>query len=237
MDEENKLETAVNVITETEPTHTEESTTDVVTPTIEDLQKQIEDYKIKTTIPETYDLSKIETLQEQDVTAFSDFAKKTNLTQTQAVEVASEYTKMVQDQHKQAEEFHVKMKADATTALKEAFGDKADTKLAGAQKLVKDFGGEKLATYLDDSGLGNNVDLIHAFVKISESLGEDAHGATSVKHTTGSNVLSPADARKKLREIYSTKKGRETAYNPLDPNAKSDMKDIVKLAELAAQKD
>lgn len=233
MDEENKLGTPEELITE--PTENK-TTEEVVTPTIEELQKQVDEYKIKTTIPETYDLSKIESLQETDVTVFSEFAKKTNLTQDQAVEVASEYTKMMQDQQSQVESFKVQMKEDALKSLTEVFGDNTEAKLAGAKKIVKDFGGEQLSDYLDQTGLGNNVDLIQAFVKISDSLGEDANATTSVNQKSSGNVTTPEDAKRQLKEIFSTKKGRDNVYNALDPNATNDFKKIKELAQLAATK-
>ncbi|UOF78046.1 putative protease [Caudoviricetes sp.] len=64
----------------------------------------------------------------------------------------------------------------AINGLKQEWGDKFDSKVDTARAVVKKFAGDSeadLIKFLDDSGLGNNTQLVKLFASIGESIMED----------------------------------------------------------------
>ena len=70
-------------------------------------------------------------------------------------------------------------------------------KLSQAARAARYFGGDELVNLLNESGLGNNPQLIRAFEKAGALLGEDSlKGAAE----SSGRSLAPADAMRKARE-------------------------------------
>lgn len=65
-------------------------------------------------------------------------------------------------------------RAQAERELRSEWGRIYDRKVATASRAVAEFGGEALAAYLDETGLGNDPRLIRAFARIAELVGEDS---------------------------------------------------------------
>jgi hypothetical protein len=86
----------------------------------------------------------------------------------------------------------------AATALKDEWGPDYAVKLAQAARAARYFGGEDLLTLLNESGLGNNPQLIRAFEKAGAVLGEDTLKGGNDGSGQG---LAPTDAMRKAREL------------------------------------
>lgn len=86
----------------------------------------------------------------------------------------------------------------AASALKDEWGPDYAVRLAQAARAARYFGGEDLVTLLNESGLGNNPQLIRAFEKAGALLGEDTLKGTSDGSGQG---LAPTDAMRKAREL------------------------------------
>ena len=86
----------------------------------------------------------------------------------------------------------------AATALKDEWGPDYAVKLAQAARAARYFGGEDLLTLLNESGLGNNPQLIRAFEKAGALLGEDTLKGGNDGSGQG---LAPTDAMRKAREL------------------------------------
>lgn len=83
-------------------------------------------------------------------------------------------------------------------SLKEEWGDKFPVNVDVARSVIKKFGGEQAAEvqkFLDDSGLGNNAQLVKLFAKIGESILEDRGNRGS------GNDLPVNDQTKAAQEI------------------------------------
>ena len=65
-------------------------------------------------------------------------------------------------------------KASAQAELQTAFGDQTPAKLDVAKAVLRKFGDEGFMKYLEDSGLGNNVNLIRILSNIGENMMEDS---------------------------------------------------------------
>ena len=86
----------------------------------------------------------------------------------------------------------------ATEALRAEWGPDYTVKLSQAARAARYFGGDELVNLLNESGLGNNPQLIRAFEKAGALLGEDSlKGAAE----SSGRSLAPADAMRKAREL------------------------------------
>lgn len=87
-------------------------------------------------------------------------------------------------------EWVAKAKADP-----EIGGDKFDANLAVAMKAMDRFGSPALKTYLNESGLGNNPELLRMMFKAGQAISED-------KHVQGNQGNAPA--RDRAKSLYPT---------------------------------
>lgn len=128
--------------------------------------------------PEKYEFKTAEYI-ELDTEALKDFepvARELNLTNEQAQKLVDVYPKILAGvQQRQAEAWQqtTEQWAADVKADKEIGGDKLPSNLSAAQRALDQFGTPKLKTYLNDTGLGNNPDLVKAFVKIGKAMSED----------------------------------------------------------------
>lgn len=99
--------------------------------------------------------------------------------------------------------------AEALGALKTEWGLKFDPNLALASKAVQQIGGEKLVAALNESGFGNNIELVKAFAKIGAMLGED----TLTSGGAAKGVLTPAEAIAEANKLMQTE-DYKTNNNP-----------------------
>jgi len=88
--------------------------------------------------------------------------------------------------------------ARASEALRAEWGPDYTVKLTQAARAARYFGGEELVSLLNESGLGNNPQLIRAFERAGALLGEDTLKGNSPGRGSG---LAPADAMRKAREL------------------------------------
>jgi hypothetical protein len=118
-------------------------------------------------------------------------AKELNLPQEQAQKVADLGAKLAQKwQAQQATsltEASAKW-ADETRADPEFGGDKLNESLASAKKALTAFGSPKLATLLNESGLGNHPEIIALLARTGKAISED-------RIVTGNAAPAPKDAK------------------------------------------
>ena len=88
--------------------------------------------------------------------------------------------------------------ARASEALRAEWGPDYTVKLSQAARAARYFGGEELVNLLNESGLGNNPQLIRAFERAGALLGEDTLKGSS---PGARGTLAPADAMRKAREL------------------------------------
>ena len=124
--------------------------------------------------------------------AYSEIAKELNLSQEAAQKVLDKVAPVIQA--RQAEQIEAVRTAWGESAKtdKEFGGDKLTENLAVAKKALDTFGSPELKKLLNESGLGNNPEVIRAFYRAGKAISED-------KFVVGK--AAPADAND-ARSLY-----------------------------------
>ena len=124
-----------------------------------------------------------------------------------------------------------KAKQDAEIAdLKKEWGNAFDSKLAKANKLLKEHGGEEVGEYIKSSGLGNDTKIIRLLAAAADAL----YGEHKVVEGSSGKVgaLTPGDAKKQALSIVAN---ANHPYNQKDhPNHASAVKEVEELFQQAA---
>lgn len=128
--------------------------------------------------PEKYEFKAGEgiELDSEAIQQFEPVARELGLTNEQAQKFVDMYPKILASQEQrqaqawqqQTEQWAADVKAD-----KEIGGDKLPANLSAAQRAIDQFGTPELKEYLNGTGLGNNPELVKAFVKIGKAMSED----------------------------------------------------------------
>jgi len=131
--------------------------------------------------------------------AFREFAKASNFTKAQAKEAYKWFNQTIFDQYKAALAADAKRKDEALGQLKKDWGDEFEAKSELAQRALDAFGSEELQKAFTASGFIAHPEVIKAFAKIGEAIGEDQLEPGSAKDgATGDEKL--------LNEIYPSMK-------------------------------
>ena len=125
--------------------------------------------------PEKYEFKAAEgtTFDDAVIGAFSEAAKELNLSQEAAQKVLDKVAPVIQA--RQAEQIEAARNAWAESARtdKEFGGDKLTENLAVAKKALDTFGTPELKKLLNESGMGNNPEVIRAFYRAGKAISED----------------------------------------------------------------
>lgn len=112
-------------------------------------------------------------VDEAGLAAFSNFAKKANLSQEAAQALLSEMAPaMAQAQAEKITQIRNEW-AESTRVDKEFGGEKLGENLAVAKKALETFGTPELRTLLDQTGLGNHPEIVRAFYRAGKAISED----------------------------------------------------------------
>jgi hypothetical protein len=154
---------------------------------------------------------------------FKDAAHGAGILPKQAQKIFDWYsetnTKMIDDYNKDKQTNEQK----AVDGLKTEWGSAYDSKLKSAKAAVNHYGDDQLQAFLDETGLGNNPNLIKAFSKMGESLSED----TFSDGGTNKFGVSPDDAQVQINSIMADKKHPyHDKYNPSHKNAVSEVQKL-----------
>jgi hypothetical protein len=125
--------------------------------------------------PEKYEFKAPEgtTFDDAVLGAYSEVAKELNLSQEAAQKVLDKVAPVIQA--RQAEQIEAMRTAWAQSAMadKEFGGDKLSENLATAKKALDTFGTPELRKLLNETGLGNNPEVIRAFYRAGKAISED----------------------------------------------------------------
>ena len=130
---------------------------------------------------------------------FSEVAKELNLSQKAAQKLVETMgPKIAERQLAQVQALHNEW-TQASQVDKEFGGDNLNTNLAIAKKALDSFGTPQLRSLLQESGLGNNPEVIRFMYRAGKAISED----TFVASSAGSNSKSaPADFNSKAAQLY-----------------------------------
>lgn len=115
----------------------------------------------------------------------------------------------------------------AITALKEEWGDAFDQNVHTAKLAVNEFGGEDLKAYLNDTGLGNDPNIIKVFNEIGKQFFKEDNFAADSKPAYS---LSPSEAQQRINEITGDMQG--PYYNSMHPDHKRIVEEVHKLFQI-----
>ena len=106
-----------------------------------------------------------------------------------------------------------------TAALKEEWGEAFGKNLNAAKKVITEYGGDELATYLEESGLGNDTKVI----KLLSQIGQKIYAEDSfIQSSSVVGAKTPAEASARIAEIQNNKAYWD-ANNPEQAALKKEM--------------
>jgi len=115
----------------------------------------------------------------------------------------------------------------AINGLREEWGDAFDQNVYKAKAAVAEFGGDQLKTYLNESGLGNDPQLIKAFAKIGETFLKEDNFKGEGKPAY---AMSPSEASQKASDMMANFDG--AYHNSSHPDHKRQVDEMSKLYEI-----
>lgn len=135
--------------------------------------------------PEKYEFTQPEgqELNESVLGAFSEVAKELNLTQEAAQNILSKVAPVIAAQQSEAVTAVRTQWVESSRSDKEFGGEKLNENLAVAKKAMAQFGTPELAALLEQTGLGDNPEVIRAFYRAGKAISEDTFVAGQIQQT------------------------------------------------------
>lgn len=153
--------------------------------------ESVDGYKL--TLPEKHGMGE-DFLKGLKETAFS-----SGLNNKQTEQFANFYLGQLETAQNKIAEIEKQEMTQEIDGLKKEWGQAFDSKIKAASTALKAFGGEEIFTYLQETGLDNNVHLAKFFAKVGEALAED----DTQPGNPSSGLQTPAGAAKELDSIMS----------------------------------
>ena len=159
---------------------------------VEDAQKAPETYEFKAPEGKAFDA--------EIIAEYSDVAKELNLSQENAQKLLDRLApKLAERQTQQLEAVRTEW-AEAATADKEFGGERLKENLAIAKTALDKFGTPELRTLLNQSGLGNNPEVIRFMFRAGKAIGGDRYVGSSVG--AGQKAGGPRDFSDQAAALY-----------------------------------
>lgn len=132
----------------------------------------------KPAVPEAYDFKAPEgsELDAKLIEHFTPLAKELGLSNEQAqkvVDLVPQLQQRIAEQQAEAWGKQVQDWAEAVKADKEIGGDNFQGSLVAVQKVMQQFGTPELKQMLEQTGMGNNPELVKLIVKVGKAMSED----------------------------------------------------------------
>lgn len=141
----------------------------------------------KSEIPESYEftLPEGQELDQGMVEAMTPVFKEVGLSQEQAQKLVDAYApqvqRMVEAQHESAIKSFKETVDGWKTDTQKELGAEAKAKLALCSKAIDQFGTPKLREVLNETGVGNHVELVNFMVKVGQLIAEDKFVDTTTR--------------------------------------------------------
>lgn len=152
----------------------------------------------------------------------------------QAQKLWSDYHNMIKEEFTSHVSLSEQQVNEGLSKLKQEWGgeDKYNANLETAKMAVKEFGGDSLINFLNESGLGNHPDLIRAFANAGQGLREDGF----VGGGNNSGTMNESRAKAEIEKLNNDKEFTKILYSraPEDRDAQQAAKiRMEKLHEIA----
>ena len=161
---------------------------------------------------------------------FKEFAHQNNLTQDQADNLLGLFSELEEEEAKNEEQAMEDLKVETTIGLQRDWGKNYDGNLDYARRAYAQFGTPELTEIMDNTGFGNHPEVIKAFSKVGQLLGEEA---LAVGTGLGRNQMSPQSAQEEIQALYSDKEFSKAYRDNRDPNHKTAMAKMERLFKSA----
>lgn len=137
----------------------------------QDVKSQAPEQYTDFTLPDGF------TMDQGAIEAFSPVARELGMSQENAQKVIDLYSNLQQLQVKNSQ-LAINEERDKNIALVKADpelgGEKYDSNIKSAIKVINRFGSKELVDVLNNTGIGNSPHLIRLFVRVGKAMGEDA---------------------------------------------------------------
>ena len=160
---------------------------------------------------------------------FKDAVHKIGLTQDQATNMLQLYAAVENEQSKASDRANADFAVESQIELKREWGVDYDSKIDMAQRAFAQFATPEFSKIMDETGIGNHPELLKAFSKVGEAMGDD-----KLVVGTGRAVgMSPQQAKEEIESLYRDKEFSKAYLDRTDPghkDASSKMGGLFKVA-------
>jgi hypothetical protein len=145
-------------------------------------------------LPENFELP------DDDLGSLREFAHAQGLSKAQGEAMIAEYARRaaggLDAQQQQRERFQ----AESIAALKKDYGEQLPKVLERAKLAIREIGGDTLAQAMNQTGLGDHPEMVRAWIKIADMIGDDPG-----LETGRANALNtaPIEARQQIEQMKS----------------------------------
>tara|TARA_R110000765_G_scaffold178074_2_gene283601 strand:- start:288 stop:1097 length:810 start_codon:yes stop_codon:yes gene_type:complete len=157
---------------------------------------------------------------------FKTFAHQNNFTQDQADNLLGLFSDMQEEDAQSEEQAIEDLKVQTTIGLQRDWGRNYDGNLDYARRAYAQFGTAELTDVLDNSGFGNHPEVIKAFSKVGQLLGEES---LAVGTGLGRDQMSPQMAQEEIQSLYRDKDFSKAYRDNKDPSHKTAMSKMDRL--------
>lgn len=177
--------------------------------------------------PEGYDFGE----DEGKLDFFRNATHQIGLTQDQAASMLQLYAAVEGEQNKASTKANADFAVNSQINLKREWGTNYDSKIDMAQRAFAQFSSKEFSQLMDETGLGNHPELLKAFSKVGEMMGEDH----LVVGGGRGGAISPSQAKEEIESLYRDKEFSKSYLDKTDPNHKAASTKMDKLFRTAYQ--
>tara|TARA_R100000656_G_scaffold123369_1_gene99869 strand:- start:760 stop:1599 length:840 start_codon:yes stop_codon:yes gene_type:complete len=152
------------------------------------------------------------------------------LTQDQAANMLKLYASVEEEQSKAADKQNADFAVNSQINLKREWGTNYDSNIDMAQRAFAQFASPEFSKLMDETGLGNHPELLKAFSKVGQMLGDDQ---LVVGSGIGGQAQSPQMAKEEIESLYQDKEFSKSYLDKTDVNHKAASTKMDKLFRTA----
>ena len=140
------------------------------------------------------------------------------------------FSDLQEEDAKNEEQAMEDLKVQTTIGLQRDWGRNYDGNLDYARRAYAQFGTPELTNAMDSSGFGNHPEVIKAFSKVGQLLGEES---LAVGTGLGRNQMSPQSAQEEIQALYRDKDFSKSYRDNKEPGHKTAMSKMDRLFKSA----
>jgi hypothetical protein len=152
------------------------------------------------------------------------------LTQDQAANMLQLYAAVEEEQTKASDKQNADFAVESQINLKREWGTNYDSNIDMAQRAFAQFASPEFSKLMDETGLGNHPELLKAFSKVGQMLGDDQ---LIVGSGIGGQQRSPQQAKEEIESLYQDKEFSKSYLDRTDVNHKAASSKMDKLFRTA----